>query len=341
MKYTKSSQIILKNKQLFIKKHVLCAGNIQDTYPICLTTLSTNINVLDYHIWLVLKRYLKNNLYFGLIKKNVLKVNSLIYFWPKNKLQALFQLNYLITNLSYSSQIFIVGENNSGVKSSIHLLRKWINLKKIDSARKSNLITGTLTKQFNFNLSLFFKTYVWNNIIIKVLPGVFGYKGIDKGSLLLMSTFTQNIKGKILDIGSGSGILSIYIFKNSLNKILLTLTDISSEALISSKRTLKCNNVQGKVIASDLYSNINEKFNLIISNPPLHNDLTINKNLTKKLIKECKIHLFPKGELRIVVNSYLSYSKDIKENFGNCSILRKTKKFKVYQAFLDRLTYKK
>lgn len=259
----------------------------------------------------------------------------MIYFWPKNKLQALFHVNHLISILPYNSQIFIVGENKSGIKSSIHLFKKWITLKKVDAARKSTLITGILKRQFKFNLLNFFKTYIWNNILIKILPGVFGYNGIDEGSILLMSTFKNTIKGKILDIGSGSGILSVYIAKISLNNIFLTLVDSNNEALLSSRKTLQFNDVQGKVIASDLYSNINEKFNLIISNPPLHNDLIINQNITKKLIKKSIRYLCPEGELRIVVNSHLSYSKEIVKTFGNCFILKKTNLYKIYQAFLN------
>lgn len=70
MKFTKSSQMILKNKKLFINKHVFCTGNIQDIYPIYLTTFSTKISVTNYNIWLILKKHLKKNLYFGLLKKN-------------------------------------------------------------------------------------------------------------------------------------------------------------------------------------------------------------------------------------------------------------------------------
>ncbi|QTM69214.1 methyltransferase, partial [Buchnera aphidicola (Hormaphis cornu)] len=180
----------------------------------------------------------------------------------------------------------------------------------------------------------FFKTYIWNNVIIQVLPGVFGYHGVDPGSLLLMSTFKANIYGKVLDIGSGSGILSVLLIKQSKKKINLTLSDINSEALISSKKTLKSNNISGNVIASDLFSHITNKFNLIISNPPLHDDLKFSRNTIKELIQQSVHYLHNKGELRIVVSNFLSYSKKIKKIFGNCSILKSTNCFKVYQAFL-------
>ena len=73
-------------------------------------------------------------------------------------------------------------------------------------------------------------------------------------------------KINILDIGTGSGAISI-VLKNELNSNV-TACDISKKALNVAINNAKINNLSIKFIESDIFSNINDKFDIIISNPP-------------------------------------------------------------------------
>lgn len=87
---------------------------------------------------------------------------------------------------------------------------------------------------------------------------------------------------KILDIGSGSGIISCMIGKLTEAKVIGV--DISKEALnISEKNAEKLNLKNVKFIQSDLFENINEKFDIIVSNPPY-----IPKKMKEKIQEEVK-----------------------------------------------------
>lgn len=74
---------------------------------------------------------------------------------------------------------------------------------------------------------------------------------------------------KILDIGSGSGAISISLGKE-LPKSMVLGVDISEKALkIASKNKVENNSANVKFIRSDIFKNIEyKKFNLIVSNPP-------------------------------------------------------------------------
>lgn len=72
---------------------------------------------------------------------------------------------------------------------------------------------------------------------------------------------------KILDIGTGSGCIAITLNK-LLNNSDITGIDISSEALEVAKENNISNNTNVKFIESDIFSNVSDRYDVIISNPP-------------------------------------------------------------------------
>ena len=75
-----------------------------------------------------------------------------------------------------------------------------------------------------------------------------------------------NKKIDVLDLCTGSGCIAITIKKEINSNV--TATDISSDALEVAKKNVNLNNVDIKLINSDLFNNIDGKFDCIISNPP-------------------------------------------------------------------------
>ena len=73
-------------------------------------------------------------------------------------------------------------------------------------------------------------------------------------------------KVSILDIGTGSGCIAITLKKEIDSDV--TATDISVEALKVAKNNAVINNVNIEFIKSDIFNNINNKYDVIISNPP-------------------------------------------------------------------------
>lgn len=75
-----------------------------------------------------------------------------------------------------------------------------------------------------------------------------------------------NKRVKILDIGTGSGCISITLKKEVYCDVVAC--DISEDAIMVAKGNAKSNNVDIEFIHSDVFSSINSKFDVIISNPP-------------------------------------------------------------------------
>jgi len=83
-----------------------------------------------------------------------------------------------------------------------------------------------------------------------------------------------DIKGKeILDIGCGTGIIGITCLAKGAKKV--TFSDINPKAVDNTLENLKANNFSDKVevIQSDLFKNINGKFDFVFANLPISNEL--------------------------------------------------------------------
>lgn len=88
-------------------------------------------------------------------------------------------------------------------------------------------------------------------------------------------------KIKILDICTGSGAIAISLRKN-LNATIYA-SDISSHALDIARKNSVINNAEVSFIESDMFENVNEKFDIIVSNPPY-----IETDVIKELSDEVK-----------------------------------------------------
>ncbi len=83
----------------------------------------------------------------------------------------------------------------------------------------------------------------------------------------LIKDLFPNKEINILDIGTGSGCIPISL-KKLIPESIVTACDISEKALEVAKDNAKSNNTEITFINSDIFSNIKDKFDCIISNPP-------------------------------------------------------------------------
>ncbi|ADE19874.1 peptide chain release factor N(5)-glutamine methyltransferase [Mycoplasma crocodyli] len=132
----------------------------------------------------------------------------------------------------------------------------------------------------------------------------------------------KNIKNdsKVLDLCCGSGFIGIALKFNNKN-LQVTLSDIDDNAIEQSKINTLENNVKVKIIKSDLFENIDEKFDCIISNPPYlmksenisnnvlnhepHHALFADDNglfFYKEIMKQSKKYLNKNGKLIFEIN---------------------------------------
>ena len=338
--FSPASQVILRHKDDFINRRVLFAGTIQDNLPIYFTASTVNVFSTMYSRYQLLVGKVSGVVEFNALPSAVLfdDIDTLVYYWPKTKREAEFQLANLLSRLPPTAAIFIVGENRGGVRACEKYLTSLGRIKKIDSARRCSLYHFQRETSITFNLDAWWQRYTLpDNSVICALPGVFSANHLDNGSQLLLSALTAEpaiVKGSILDVGCGAGVLSAVLAKIKPG-LTLTLTDISAIALASAQATLDANQLSGRIIASNVYSDITGLFDLIISNPPFHSGISTDYVAAEALIRGAKHHLRSGGHLCLVANAFLPYPHWLEKVFGHYQILVKTTKFAVYLANKD------
>ena len=163
--------------------------------------------------------------------------------------------------------------------------------------------------------------------------GVFSKNELDKGSELLIETLLPiDLGNKLLDLGCGIGVIGLTLayFHPGLNVCLsdvntraLSLCNANASTLMLSQRVT--------VLQSDIYLEIEGKFDSIVSNPPIR----AGKKVTYEIYKGAVNHLVDGGSLYIVIRKQqgaLSVKAYLEELFGNVTVLARDKGYYVLKA---------
>jgi len=125
----------------------------------------------------------------------------------------------------------------------------------------------------------------------------------------LIKKYFKNENIKVLEIGTGSGVIAITLKKQN-NNYEVTATDISKKALKVAKKNQRNQQVDIKLINTDIAKNIKNKYDVLISNPPY-----IPKN--SKTVEEQVIKHEPHLALFAEENGLYFYKRILKETKNN------------------------
>lgn len=126
-----------------------------------------------------------------------------------------------------------------------------------------------------------------------------------------IKNYLSKLKDKninVLDMGSGSGIQAKACIKAGIKRSKVLAADIDKEAIkILKKKGLKA-------VKTNLFSNIKERFNLIIFNAPYLPEDDLEKGIDTtagekgyeiiiKFLEQAKVHLKPQGKILLLFSS--------------------------------------
>ena len=137
-------------------------------------------------------------------------------------------------------------------------------------------------------------------------------------SILLIESLNVSPGERILEIGCGSGVVSIHCAKNGCT---VTAVDINPSAVECTEENARLNDVAIDVRGSDLFQSVPERFDTIVFNLPYLPVIDEGK-LAKawsggedgmgplpRLMTESKDHLYDGGRVVVVVSSLMDQGK--------------------------------
>lgn len=165
-----------------------------------------------------------------------------------------------------------------------------------------------------------------NDINLKFISdnGVFSKKGLDFGTRTLLETLPlEKINGKVLDFGCGYGPIGIFVAKSTNADV--DMLDVNLRSLGLARKNAELNDIKANIFESNIYENVNVKYDYIISNPPIR----VGKKILYQILFEAKEYLKENGELWIVINKdqgAKSVARDL-EKYYKVSVVNKNKGF--------------
>jgi len=165
-------------------------------------------------------------------------------------------------------------------------------------------------------------------------PGVFGWNKVDRGSALLVEQTHKLITNKkqagtVLDLGCGYGYLLLATADIPFSG--RWATDNNAAAVQAAAASFARQHLAVTVSLDDCAEHLQERFDLILCNPPFHQGFSTSNALAVKFLTQIRRLLAPNGRALVVVNQFIPLEKAAAETFEKVATVTQEHGFKVVQ----------
>lgn len=274
--------------------------------------------------------------------------------WPKSQLVVIkltknigyleFQLQQL-SQLPCNSKVIAAGKTTLVTSNVLKLFEKYLsNVSTSLAKKKSRLIfaehQGAVNKEA---VSKYPLTIDWPEQALSISShaNVFAKEQIDIGGRFLAEHLPEVEENqRIIDLGCGNGLLGLACLKlkNDTNRNAnICFVDESFMAVASAKLNVENNfpeQLENCEFKQDdcLSSQVPNSADLILCNPPFHQQNTITEHIAKQMFEQSYQTLSRGGRLVVVANRHLPYQGQLKKIFGGFSVLAQNRKFVIFEC---------
>jgi 23S rRNA (guanine1835-N2)-methyltransferase len=251
----------------------------------------------------------------------------------------LCQLQYIVDN---NTQIVAAGKAKSIQKSTLQLFEKYIGPTRTSLAKKKSRLIFSEVIDCKNHPNPYPTIWKTESPVLKISnhANVFARQQLDIGGRFLIENLQRCNNKTVIDLGCGNGVVGLNVLHQSPSSRIIFI-DESYMAVESAKQNVQNNMLDKMHQCEFLVSNCleqyaeleqHEKVDLVLCNPPFHQQNVITDHIALQMFKDAKQHLKSGGELRIVGNRHLDYPQKIKRLFGGYSLIANNNKFSIISA---------
>jgi len=166
-------------------------------------------------------------------------------------------------------------------------------------------------------------------------PGIFAWDRIDAGSNCLLEQLRDFLQGSdttqqsALDLGCGYGLLAVVLLQAGFGRVVATDNNAAAIKACSANLSALRGSSQTEVLASDCGADLEERFDLILCNPPFHQGFVVEQDLTDRFLAAARRLLKPRGRALFVVNSFIPLERKAEGLFASIQLLSDNHRFRV------------
>jgi 16S rRNA (guanine1207-N2)-methyltransferase len=257
---------------------------------------------------------------------------------PKGRESLRMTLHAAVSRIRPGGDLWLYGSNDEGVRSAGALLESVLGeVRTVETRAHCRIWRGTrdaasgdLRPALSDWESHFTAELPGGAGRVLSYPGLFAHGRLDGGTLLLVGSLPGKLPGpRVLDFGCGAGVIALAL-RQCFPAVELDLVDSDALAVEAARRNLP----DARVHLGDAWSVLpeNARFDLIVSNPPLHRGKAEDFELIGRLVDGAALRLRRRGELLVVVQRRIQLGRWLKGRFASVGVERESRGFRLWRA---------
>ncbi len=218
------------------------------------------------------------------------------------------------------------------------MLEKYIGPTKPSQAKKKArlIFVDVMAEQQKFK-NPYPSYYTLENTSYRICnhANIFSRASLDIGTRFLLEHLPKNTTANdIIDLGCGNGVVGLMLAE-SHPATLIHFVDESYMAVASAKENFNhaYPNRKAEFYITDGLTEFEARMaDLIICNPPFHQQNTVGDQIAISMFKQSYRVLRQGGSLWVIGNRHLGYPINLKRLFSNCKEIAANKKFVIWQV---------
>ena len=255
---------------------------------------------------------------------------------PKAKSQLIYILDALRRRVHEGCELLLSGMDKHLSKGQYSLLEHYGDSTFMPGKKKARIWRATCN--VNSKQQAGSKDYqVLDYAPVVTLANNFSFGKLDLGARLLIENMDRlGPASRVIDLACGNGVLGL-VYSAKFNPSSILFSDESYQAIQASEinfvewaRAEHINTNQTKAqfrVDNSLERQDEEFVDLIICNPPFHQQNSVSTTMATALFKDAWRCLTNRGEMWVVANRHLGYHVVLRRFFNNCRVAASTNKF--------------